>query len=145
MMAGKHVETDLLTIHDYSHTPDVLAERYGTREASQNTLTMTLEHGRTPLLNETVLTGQPILLSEFGGVRFNPEAEEGWGYQEAKNEERLLEVYVAMIRAISGRGLAGFCYTQFADTFQEQNGLLYSDRRPKLALEALSKATRGQS
>src|SRR5204863_3047548 len=28
--------------------------------------------------------------------------------------------------------LAGFCYTQFADTYQEANGLLYADRAPKL-------------
>ncbi len=138
----EHVETDLLTIHDYSRDPDVLAERYGTPEASANTCEMTLEHGRAILLDDTVLTNQPVLLTEYGGIRFNPEAEEGWGYQEVKDEQSLLDIYAAMIRAISGRGLAGFCYTQFADTFQEQNGLLYSDRRPKLALEALSKATR---
>jgi hypothetical protein len=30
---------------------------------------------------------------------------------------------------------AGFCYTQFCDTFQEANGLLTDDRRPKLPLE----------
>ena len=89
------------------------------------------------------MTTSPLVLSEFGGIRFNPEAE-GWGYQEAKDETDLLETYAAMIRAVSGRGLAGFCYTQFADTFQEQNGLLYSDRRPKLELEALAKATRGE-
>ena len=27
---------------------------------------------------------------------------------------------------------SGFCYTQFADTFQEANGLLYADRTPKI-------------
>lgn len=139
----EHVETDLLSIHDYSHDAAVLEERYGTPEASMNTCEMTLEHGRAILLDDTVLTNQPVLLTEFGGIRFNPEVAEGWGYQEVKDEESLLEIYATMIRAISGRGLAGFCYTQFADTFQEQNGLLYSDRRPKLALDALSKATRG--
>ena len=29
----------------------------------------------------------------------------------------------------------GFCYTQFADTYQEANGLLFADRTPKLRLE----------
>lgn len=38
---------------------------------------------------------------------------------------------------------AGFCYTQFADTYQESNGLLYADRTPKFALEAIRQATRG--
>ena len=31
--------------------------------------------------------------------------------------------------------LSGFCYTQFADTYQEANGLLYADRRPKISLD----------
>ena len=39
--------------------------------------------------------------------------------------------------------LAGFCYTQFADTYQEANGLLYSDRTPKFPLEDIAAATRG--
>ena len=30
---------------------------------------------------------------------------------------------------------SGFCYTQFADTFQEANGLLHADRTPKIPLE----------
>ena len=37
---------------------------------------------------------------------------------------------------------SGFCYTQFADTFQEANGLLNADRTPKLPLEVISAATR---
>jgi hypothetical protein len=39
--------------------------------------------------------------------------------------------------------LAGFCYTQFADTYQEANGLLYADRTPKAPLEEIAAATRG--
>ena len=82
-----------------------------------------LEHGKAILLDESEVEDQPVILSEFGGIRYNPEAE-GWGYQQAESPEGLLETYAKMIRAISGPGLAGFCYTQFADTFQEQNGLL---------------------
>ena len=39
--------------------------------------------------------------------------------------------------------LAGFCYTQFADTYQEANGLLYADRTPKFPIENIALATRG--
>ena len=35
---------------------------------------------------------------------------------------------------------AGFCYTQFADTYQEANGLLYADRTPKFPLADIAKA-----
>ena len=39
--------------------------------------------------------------------------------------------------------LCGFCYTQFADTFQEANGLLYADRTPKFPIEEIARATSG--
>jgi len=39
--------------------------------------------------------------------------------------------------------LAGFCYTQFADTYQEANGLLFGDRKPKIPLEEIRRATLG--
>jgi hypothetical protein len=38
--------------------------------------------------------------------------------------------------------LCGFCYTQFADTYQEANGLLYADRTPKIPIEQIRRATR---
>ena len=39
--------------------------------------------------------------------------------------------------------LTGFCYTQFADTYQEANGLLYEDRRPKFPIEDIARAIKG--
>jgi hypothetical protein len=39
--------------------------------------------------------------------------------------------------------LSGFCYTQFADTYQEANGLLFADRTPKFPIEDIARATRG--
>ena len=38
---------------------------------------------------------------------------------------------------------SGFCYTQFADTYQEANGLLYADRTPKIPMDVIAEATRG--
>jgi hypothetical protein len=39
--------------------------------------------------------------------------------------------------------LTGFCYTQFTDTYQESNGLLYADRTPKFPIEQMQLATHG--
>ena len=139
----EHVVTDLLTIHDYTPSPATLRERYATPQASEASLGTRLEHGRLTLLPDAAVGGEPKVLSEFGGVRFHPQAE-GWGYQQVEDAQALLKLYAEMIKAVSGTGLAGFCYTQFADTFQEQNGLLFSDRRPKVALDDLAKATRGE-
>jgi len=38
---------------------------------------------------------------------------------------------------------AGFCYTQFADTYQEANGLLTAAREPKFPLADIFAATTG--
>ena len=48
-------------------------------------------------------------------------------------------------RPIARPAVAGFCYTQFADTYQEANGLLYADRRPKFSLAQIREATSGGS
>jgi hypothetical protein len=37
---------------------------------------------------------------------------------------------------------SGFCYTQFADTFQEANGLLCADRTPKIPIERIRQVTK---
>ena len=46
-----------------------------------------------------------------------------------------------MVRSLNV--LAGFCYTQFADTYQEANGLLYADRTPKFPIEDIALAVQG--
>src|SRR3982750_3818615 len=47
------------------------------------------------------------------------------------------------MRAVNCVGLfSGFCYTQFADTYQEVNGLLPEDRRPKFPLARTVRAVR---
>lgn len=137
----EHVSSDLLTIHDYSNDPATLRCRYASAQATRDTCERFRPGGRSLLLDGLVLTDQPVILSEFGGVRLS-EARQGWGYDEAGSAETLLEKYRALVAAASGGGLAGFCYTQFADTFQEQNGLLYDDRRPKVTLQELAEATR---
>jgi beta-galactosidase/beta-glucuronidase len=139
----EHVVTDLITLHDYSRDPATLAERYGSDTASRYTALQVIEHGRVGMLDPEEERGQPVILSEFGGIRYHP-ASVGWGYQQVENPADLLRIYAEMIRALPLRGVAGFCYTQLTDTFQEQNGLLFADRQPKAELSALSQATHGK-
>jgi hypothetical protein len=52
-------------------------------------------------------------------------------------------MYEEIVDAIIHTALfSGFCYTQFADTFQEANGLLYADRTPKVPLERIAEVTK---
>ena len=58
--------------------------------------------------------------------------------------EAFATMYARLMEALHSIGLfSGFCYTQFADTYQEANGLLYADRRPKIPLALIAEATRG--
>ena len=67
-----------------------------------------------------------------------------WGYSRAESPGELAEKYKTLMEVVwSLELLAGFCYTQFADTYQEANGLLYADRTPKFPLDEMFTATRG--
>lgn len=81
--------------------------------------------------------GEPLHLSEFGGVRFGCSAD-GWGYENEQKEEEFVARYEKTVAFLLGCGqLSGFCYTQLYDVEQEQNGLYYYDRRPKLSRQGL--------
>ena len=87
---------------------------------------------------------QPIVLSEFGGIAFAPGNHNAWGYSRSNTPQELLENYCALLEVIRSLPvLAGFCYTQFTDTYQEANGLLFADRTPKVPFEQIALATNG--
>ena len=84
------------------------------------------------------------MLTEFGGISFQARTEQGvrkiWGYTEVNDEETFARLYEQLLETVIHTALfSGFCYTQFADTFQEANGLLYADRTPKIPLERVRK------
>ncbi|MFU8888217.1 MAG: glycoside hydrolase family 2 protein [Trueperaceae bacterium] len=138
----ENVVGDLRTVHDYAADPAVLAARYGTREALAETLRRFRPGGRRIVLDDDAVTG-PVLLTEFGGVRVEGD-DPGWGYAQVDGADALLTRYRDLLAAVHRSALAGFCYTQLTDTFQEQNGLLTMDRRPKADLAAIARATRGE-
>ena len=64
-------------------------------------------------------------------------------YSRQNTPEAFLEHYRSLLKVVNETMMfSGFCYTQFADTFQETNGLLNADRTPKIPLELISAATR---
>lgn len=140
---------DLETVHDYAVDPALLRERYRDDDAFTRTLRRFRPGGRRLRLDDDPASvapprTRPLVLSEFGGVRDATEAG-GWGYAQVDGGDALLERYRALMRAVhDGAALAGFCYTQLTDTFQEQNGLLTMDRRPKADIASLARATRGE-
>ena len=121
-----HATTDLCTLHDYA-TADVLRSRYRSVESALDPSF----RPRPPYLPGYGYRGEPIILSEFGGVALAGAG--GTPYSEAEGPDRLLQVYQEMIEALMDPGpIQGFCYTQLTDVEQERNGLLTFERKPKI-------------
>jgi beta-galactosidase/beta-glucuronidase len=138
------VATDIIGIHDYDNRPDQIAHRYGADERLPRLFKRERPGGKMLLLSNTHEGDQPVILTEFGGIAFAADASRTWGYTRVETVDDLAEAYRHLLEAVhSCTILAGFCYTQFADTYQEANGLLYADRTPKFMLERIQNATRG--
>ena len=135
---------DLIGVHDYDQDPERLAARL--TQPLDDLLARERLSGRRPLLDGETRAGRPVLLTEFGGIAYTDAVHEGetWGYDRARSPEDLVQRYRELLSAVHAAGdLAGFCYTQLTDTYQEANGLLYADRTPKAPLEDLAAATTG--
>ncbi len=139
--------TDIIGIHDYDANTDHLRQRYGAEIGTDTLFDRRRPGGRILTLDGYPHRGQPVMLTEFGGIAFAKHPEPGvdrtWGYTAAATEQEFTAMFQALLDTVIHTALfAGFCYTQFADTFQEANGLLCADRAPKIPLEEIAKATR---
>ncbi len=84
------------------------------------------------------------MLTEFGGIAFSKDHKNTWGYKRAMTAGEFGKQYAALLAAVHALPVfSGFCYTQFTDTYQEANGVLYMDRTPKIPIKQLAKATSG--
>jgi hypothetical protein len=134
----EQVDTDILAIHDYESDPIVVRNRYRDRAAID-----ALIDGVGPAGRRLVLTGAvddaPVMLTEFGGIAYDVDAvDDAWGYSAASSADDFAKRLGGLLDAVhASEVLAGFCYTQLADTEQETNGLVRADRSPKLPVEQI--------
>lgn len=138
--------TDIIGIHDYEESPETIAQRYRIESDILSILGRARPAGRSLTLPGHEHSGQPIVLSEFGGIGYSPPGQRSgtWGYSRAESPSDLAAQYAELLAAVHGlQLLAGFCYTQFADTYQEVNGLLFADRTPKVPIDRIAVATAG--
>jgi hypothetical protein len=132
-------------VHDYDSDAQRIAHRYGADEVLPHLFKRERPGGRMLLIGSEQTGDQPIVLSEFGGISYSEDPDRTWGYSRVESIEALADKYTALLEAVHMSNiLAGFCYTQFTDTYQEANGLLYADRRPKIPIEEIRAATRGR-
>jgi beta-galactosidase/beta-glucuronidase len=128
--------TDLCTIHDYRDA-ETLGRIYETIDSA-------IAHPeRYPVYAPGYgYRGEPVLLTEFGGIAIRSADPETWGYRTVSDAEELLERYGSLVSALLQSDVVrGFCYTQLTDVEQEINGLLTYDRRPKADLARIREIT----
>jgi beta-galactosidase/beta-glucuronidase len=125
-----HEITDIYDVHDYEQDPAVFKghmEKAATPECWKN----------FPEVEK--YNGQPYFVSEFGGIFWADENGKGWGYGKAPASiEEFYERYGALVKTLLGNPkICGFCYTQFTDVEQEQNGIYRFDRSEKLDINRI--------
>ena len=123
-----HVKTDLYDVHDYEQDTDAFRKRYEEDLAADGAVFL-----NCPQFEK--YEGQPYVVSEYGGIWWNPGQQEdkAWGYG-----KRLAgaDEFITRYRELTGillrnPRICGFCYTQLYDVEQEVNGLYTYGREPK--------------
>ncbi len=126
--------SDLCGIHDYRVSSADMLDKYRnlTRLLKQDAA------GTMLYCQGSAWQGQPVILSEFGGISCG--APGSWGYHKhVAQADALVEQYGALVKALRAiPDIQGFCYTQFTDVMQEMNGLLYADHTPKIDIRKIA-------
>ncbi len=132
----EHTISDIITLHDYVERGEEFTARYSDKD---KILGNVIPHclSRYAFTPGYEYKGQPIIISEYGGIAFNNG--EGWGYgNQVKTEEEFLERFDSITTAIKQmKYVCGYCYTQTTDVQQEINGLYTEDRKPKVNIERI--------
>lgn len=137
------VKTDITAIHNYAHgkLDDIPAHNVFRKSLeTKASLLQYMPANRSIYADGYSYQGEPIMLTEFGGISFTTSHENGWGYSHVESKEVFLKEYERILEAIqSSEAIVGFCYTQLTDVEQEINGLLNYDRSEKVSLEKIKK------
>lgn len=132
----EHTISDIITIHDYEELGEIFSDKYSDKSKIVNEEILSSSN-KNVFADGYSYKGQPIIISEYGGIAFK--SEEGWGYgNQVKNEDEFLARYSSITKAIMDQKyIVGFCYTQITDVQQEINGLLTENRIPKIDLNKI--------
>ncbi|MEG1206508.1 MAG: glycoside hydrolase family 2 TIM barrel-domain containing protein [Angelakisella sp.] len=134
----EHTISDIITLHDYEEKGSVLLERYTTYKDDILENKLCHNNEKTAFAQGYSYRGQPIIISEFGGIAYNND-DNGWGYGNKVNTE---EQFVARFDAITTAikmipYCCGYCYTQVTDVQQEINGLMDIERNFKVTPDVI--------
>ena len=86
--------------------------------------------------------GEPVFVSEYGGIGWKTDGTDGWGYgKNPEGEEEFVTRFTRLTHVLLDNPLImGFCYTQLYDIEQEINGLYTYERVPKFDVAQFKRA-----
>jgi hypothetical protein len=129
----EHTISDIITLHDYEEKGDDFLDRY--LNNLEDMLDNLIYHNKfkSAFAGKYQYKGQPVLLSEFGGIAFSG-GDAGWGYgNKVKTKDDYIKRFDAITTAIKQIDyICGYCYTQVTDVQQEINGIMDMDRNFKI-------------
>lgn len=128
----QHTIADIVTIHDYTQDGNLLFGRYNVNDDVLSNK-VPFNGDRKLFSSGYGYKGQPIVMSEYGGIALN--SQDGWGYgKQVKDENEFTERFSDLTNAIKNtKDICGYCYTQLTDVQQEVNGLVDENRKPKFS------------
>ena len=129
----EHTVSDIITLHDYEEAGKILAARYTQCKEGIQTTQVYHNFHKSAMANGYAYQGQPIIISEYGGIAFNND-DSGWGYgNKVEGEEDFVKRFDEITTAVKEIPyVSGFCYTQVSDVQQEINGLMDMERNFKV-------------
>ena len=127
--------TDIIGIHDY----DIAKAEQFPKKYQDGKYDGLYPQGFALFAEGNKYEGQPVLLTEFGGMALKAEQKsDTWGYNEGEaSEESFYNHLEELLRGIAQTEFQGYCYTQLTDVQQEINGLLRADHSPKFDVQKL--------
>ena len=135
----EHTISDIITIHDYKQDSDLLFNEYNDEELAVLNNKKAFSTIHKLFSGDYKYNGQPVIMSEYGGIKLN--SEKGWGYgTQVSDENEYLKRFEGLNEAIRKTPyITGYCFTQLTDVQQEINGLVDENRKDKLSDKIISK------
>ena len=123
-----HVKSDIFCVHDYEQDPAKFAANYAGLPGGD------FHDSRRGC---GYIPGQPLFVSEYGGIAWGLNENWQWGYGKAPEDESEFKIrYEALTNVLLDNPyMFAFCYTQLTDVEQECNGVYTYARAPKFDLE----------
>jgi hypothetical protein len=132
---------DVYDSHDYEQDVEAFTANHAKAADGDPYVNPFDRDGRRPRAMSVPYRGQPYFVSEFGGAWWSEgdDADTSWGYgQRPRSTDDVIARFDGLCSALlDNPGIAGYCYTQLTDVYQEKNGIYTFERGTKLDLDRI--------